>query len=80
MWFFSTIIYMVWFSKTPGYKWLMPVVMGEFFLVVGTGGLIATLKVSQDKRGVWLPALFIVIGALVAGGGVLYHYGLLWFW
>ena len=79
IWFAGSVVIMIRSAKTRGDMWLVPVVLGQFFFVFGILGLTAILR-SDDKHGVWLPAIFIAAGAITAGGGVLYHYGLLWFW
>ena len=76
VWFTGSVVLMIVSAKTGGREWLVPVILGQFFFVFGTVGLIAIVR-SDDKRGVWLPALFIAAGVLTAAGGVLYHYGII---
>ena len=73
IWFIASVGCMIIFAKQPEKAWLVPMIFGQFFVVIGIAGVIAAVA---SKSAVWqLPALALIVGAAVMVIEGLYHYG-----
>ncbi len=73
IWFIASIVSMIYVSRVSSLVWLIPVILGQFFMVFGILGAIAFGR-SMGK-GLWLDIFVILVGAAVLAFGLLRHYG-----
>ena len=73
MWFFASVIGMVYVSRSAELSWLIPVILGQVFLVIGTAGLIVMLRAK--KKGLWIDIVAMLAGAVIVAFPLVYHYG-----
>ena len=52
LWFVASVVGMVYVSRSAELSWLVPVILGQIFLLIGTAGLIAMLRTK--KKGLWI--------------------------
>ena len=74
VWFLGSMIGLVVSAKDPAKQWLIPVIFGQYMLVFGLVGLIASLS-EKKKRGWWLGAVCLLVGLTTAILGLAHHYG-----
>ena len=68
LWFVASVVGMVYVSRSAELSWLIPVILGQFFLVIGTAGLIAMLRAK--KKGLWIDIVAMLVGAIILLGGL----------
>ena len=73
LWFVASVIGMVYVSRSAELSWLVPVILGQIFLVIGTAGLIAMLRAK--KKGLWIDIVAILVGAIIVILPLIYHFG-----
>ena len=73
LWFISSVVGMFYVSRSAEYSWLLPMILGQVFLVIGTVGLIAML--SAKKKGLWIDIVAILVGSIIVVLPLMYHYG-----
>ena len=73
LWFIASVVGMVYVSRSAELSWLIPVILGQIFLVIGTAGLIAMLRAK--KKDLWIDIVAILIGAIIVVLPLIYHYG-----
>ena len=49
LWFIASVVGMVYVSRSTELSWLVPVILGQIFLVIGTAGLIAMLRAKKNR-------------------------------
>lgn len=73
LWFISSVVGMFYVSRSAEYSWLLPMILGQVFLVIGTAGLIVMLRAK--KKDLWIDIAAIVVGAIIVVLPLIYHYG-----
>ena len=73
LWFIASVVGMIYVSRSSELSWLIPVILGQFFLVIGTAGFIAMC--SAKKKGLWIDITAILAGAVIVVLPLIYHYG-----
>lgn len=72
-WFLASLIGLIYVSKHGDLQWLVPVILGQYLLVFGTAG--AVVIVSSKRKGLWIDAAAISVGAAAVVLPLVYHYG-----
>ena len=73
LWFVASVVGMVYVSRSAELSWLIPVILGQFFLVIGTAGL--TVMLRAKKKDLWIDIVAILIGAIIVALPLIYHFG-----
>ena len=73
LWFVASVIGMVYVSRSAELSWLVPVILGQIFLVIGTAGLIAMLRAK--KKDLWIDIVAMLVGAIIVILPLIYHFG-----
>ncbi len=73
LWFIVSLAGMVYVSRSRELYWLIPVILGQFFLVFGTAGFIVMR--SAGKKGLWIDVVVIIAGAVLVILPLIFHYG-----
>ncbi|MBQ8922447.1 MAG: hypothetical protein IJ060_09870 [Oscillospiraceae bacterium] len=73
LWFVVSVVGMVYVSRSAELSWLVPVIVGQIFLVIGTAGLIAMLRAK--KKGLWIDIVAMLVGAIIVVLPLIYHFG-----
>ncbi len=73
LWFIASLGGMIYVSRLAELRWLIPVILGQFFLVFGILGFIAML--SAKKKGLWIDAAAMFAGTAAISLALVYHYG-----
>ena len=47
LWFVASVVGMVYASRSAELSWLIPMILGQVFLVIGTAGLITKLRAKK---------------------------------
>ena len=73
LWFVASVVGMVYVSRSAELSWLIHVILGQVFLVIGTAGLIVMLRAK--KKGLWIDIVAILVGAIIVVLPLIYHFG-----
>ena len=73
LWFVASVVCTVYVSRSAELSWLVPVILGQFFLVIGTAGLIVMLRAK--KKDLWIDIVAMLVGAIIVVLPLIYHFG-----
>lgn len=73
LWFVASVVGMVYVSRSAELSWLVPVIFGLIFLVIGTAGLIAMLRAK--KKDLWIDIVAMLVVAIIVVLPLIYHFG-----
>ena len=73
LWFVASVVGMVYVSRSAELSWLVPVILGQIFLMIGTAGLIAMLRAK--KKGLWIDIVAMLVGTIIVVLPLIYHFG-----
>ena len=74
IWFIASIIFLAVSGKNAEYRWLLPVIFGQYFLVFGAIAINST-RGSKKKTAAAIGILFVVIGGGALTLGLMHHFG-----